>query len=369
MNEQTQSASVPKKERNLYISYIKGAAIIGVVLIHVTNWSNVPLSWPARIIESVLHASVLLFVLAAGSVVFVAYERKSFREQVKRTFYRGGQLLFVYYLYSLVKLLVYNFSTEPFYEQFTKIGTLTASNILSFRSFTVPITVLITYPFLLVFSPLLLLLSKKVRRSEWIILAAAIGLFLVDYYTGIQSLTSPFIKFIYANGFVLFPIALWLVPFILGFFLAQVGFEKQRRWILLVGIASTIFYGTQLFLSHQSISLDDYEFPLAPYFIASGLLTLGFLLYAFRPLEKMRQKWVRGSLAAIRLLGDNTLNIYVYQWVVIDLTIWIFYPLTGLIWLTVPAYLAAFLYAKRKKFIEYYHHQTETAKALGAEIL
>ncbi|MDE2144354.1 MAG: acyltransferase family protein [Patescibacteria group bacterium] len=368
MNEQTQLTQTAKKERNLYISYIKGAAIIGIILIHLIDWSNMRLPKTGHFVEDLLHSAVLLFVLVGGSVTFVAYERKPISIQVKRLIYRAGQLLFIYYLYSIVKLLIFNFRTEPFYEQFSKIGTLTIPDILKFHSFSVPITVLITYPFLLAISPLFLLIAKKARRPVWIIGVSAIGLFIINYWTGIPNATSFIIKFIYANGYVLFPIALWLLPFLIGFFLAQVGFEKQRRWILIAGMAFTVFYGAKLLLAHQSLSLSDHEFPLSPYFIAFGVFMLGLLLYFFRFVEKTRNRWVRGALAASRLLGDKTLSIYIYHWVVIDLTIWIFYPHAGLIWLTVAAYLSLYLLINKKKLFEYYLHQKETARELGAEI-
>ena len=167
MNEQTQLTQTAKKERNLYISYIKGAAIIGIILIHLIDWSNMRLPKTGHFVEDLLHSAVLLFVLVGGSVTFVAYERKPISIQVKRLIYRAGQLLFIYYLYSIVKLLIFNFRTEPFYEQFSKIGTLTIPDILKFHSFSVPITVLITYPFLLAISPLFLSLEDKTTGSTW----------------------------------------------------------------------------------------------------------------------------------------------------------------------------------------------------------
>ncbi len=359
---------ISDKGRNLYISYIKGIAIIGIILIHLIDWSNISQTVIIRAFDDVLHSAVLLFVLVGGSVTFVAYERKSVSQFFKRLLYRAGQLLFIYYLYSIVKLLVFNFKTEPFYGQFIKIGTLTVPNILTFHSFSVPITVLITYPFLLAVSPVFLLISRKMHRPKLVIAASALGFFAINYWTAIPNTVSPIIDFLYANGYVLFPIVLWLVPFLVGFFLAQVGFEKQRARILLTGFVLTAFYGVKIILLHQSLAISDHEFPLSPYFISFGVFMLGFFLYFFGFVEKFRNKWVRGALAAGRLLGDRTLGIYIYHWVVIDLTIWIFYPYTSLIWITVPAYLCLYLLVNKKKLIEYYLHQKETVRNLGLEI-
>ncbi len=358
-----------EKKRNLYISYIKGVAIIGIILIHLIDWSDMRLPPAGRVAGDILQICVFLFVLATGSVLFIAYEHRPPAEQAKRLLYRGGQILFIYYLYSLVKLLIFDFSTEPIYYQFINKGTLTITDILLFRSFSVPITILITYAFLLALSPLLLLIYKKSRRPAPTIALLTAGLFIINYFTPIPGFNHPAINFLYANGNVLFAIMLWLMPLLIGFLLAQAGFEKQKRHILIAGGILAAISAGWLFMGHKSLRLSDNEFPLSPYFIFCSIFALALLLYFFRWLEKFHNKQVKGGLAALRLLGDNTLHIYIFQWIIIDCTRWIFPARAVFIWLTVPVFLGIYLLLKRKKLIEYYHHQKEATRDLGAEVL
>ena len=295
------------------------------------------------------YTGILLFTFTTGSVIVIAYQhRTSLRDTAIRLFYRGSQLLFFYYLYNIVKLAVFNFDTQPLYYQFINIGTLTIPNILAFRSFTIPITILITYAFFIAFSSLFLYLHRMSRRPATTIALIIAGLLVINYATPIPGIQSPVIAFLYAQGFVLLPIALWLVPFLIGFFLAQVGFEKQKKRILIVSGIAMCMYAASLYAQNQSLLPSNYQFPLTPYFIAFGLFAMAILLYVFEWLERVRAVWMKKVLAGIRLLGDNTLHLYIYHWIVIDLTIWFFPQHVMLIWLTVPLFFAAyFLYMKR----------------------
>jgi hypothetical protein len=358
-----------KKKRNLYISYIKGVAIIGIILIHLIDWSDMSLSLKGRIAEDILLLCVFLFVLATGSVLLIAYEHRSSIEQIKRLLYRSGQILFFYYLYSIIKFLIFDFSTEPLYYQFINKGTLTIPDILMFRCYSVPIAILATYAFLLALSPLILLVYKKSRRPGSAVAIMIVGLFIINYFTFIPGVNSPIVNFLYAKDNVLFSILMWMMPLLIGFYLAHLGFEKQKRNIFLAGGLLTIISALWLFQGHKSLWLTDNEFPLSPYFIFCGIFALAILLYFFHWLEKISNKFIKGFLAALRLLGDNTLHIYIYQWIIIDCTRWIFPKDVALIWLTVPLFFVFYLLLRRKKLIEYYYHQKEATRDLGAEVL
>lgn len=354
---------MPAKKVNFYISYIKGAALIGIVLIHLIDWSNMQLPFVARLIKESFYAGVLLFVLAAGSTIFIAYgERPSFAKSATRLFYRGAQLLFFYYLYSVIKLFIFNFKTEPFYAQFINAGTLTVPNILMFRSFSVPITILIMFAFFLALSSLFLYINKKTFHPKRNIALFIAGLLVINYATSISSVNSPIIEFLYARGYVLFSLALWLAPFLIGFFLAQVGFEKHKKSLLITSGALTLAYGVSFYFQHKSLFPSNYEFPLSPYFMVFSLFIMSLALYAFYYLERMHRTWIKKSLAILRLLGDNSLYLYLYHWIVIDLTIWLFVPRVSLIWLTIPLFLTAYLFMQKKKLVEYYAHQESAAK-------
>ncbi|MFA5871040.1 MAG: acyltransferase family protein, partial [Candidatus Paceibacterota bacterium] len=315
MNQE--KVSVSKKKINFYISYIKGIALIGIILIHLIDWSNMSLSLGGQIIKELFHVGLFLFVLTAGSVIVIAYKNRSMRQTVERLLYRGAQLLFFYYLYNIVKLFIFDFTTEPFYKSFIDGGTFTISNILMFHSFSVPITILGVYVLFLIISPLLLLMHKSARYPTSSIVALILGILAINYLTVIPSFSTPVINFLYANGNVLFPFAMWLVPFLIGFFLAQVGFEKQRKNIFIVGGVLTAVFGFLLFSQQRSLFPSEYQFPLAPYYMAFSLFVMSLFLYLFRYLERMKTPLIKKILAAIRLLGDNTLHLYLYHWIVI----------------------------------------------------
>jgi hypothetical protein len=82
----------------------------------------------------------------------------------------------------------------------------------------------------------------------------------------------------------------------------------------------------------------------------------------------MKTPLIKKILAAIRLLGDNTLHLYLYHWIVIDLTIWIFSPYVGYIWITTPLFLIAYLIFKKRKFVEYYSHQNNVVRDISGEV-
>jgi|GEM_PF-996156 len=363
MNQENHS-----KKINFYISYIKGIALIGIILIHLIDWSDMSLSLSGQIIKEFFHAGVFLFVLTTGSVIVVAYRNRSLGQTFRRLLYRGAELLFFYYLYNIVKFFIFDFSTEPFYDQFINTGTFSISNILSFSSFSVPITILVVYVLFLVLSPFLLYIDKKTRYPKSSIALLAIGIFSINYLTVIPSISTPFFNFLYANGNILFPFALWLSPFLSGFFLAQVGFEKQRKRVLVVsGILFVIFF-LSLFLQHKSLFPSEYQFPLAPYYMAFSLFVMSLFLYCFRYLEQKKSGRVKKILAAIRLLGDNTLHLYLYHWIVIDCTIWIFSPYVGYIWITTPLFFIVYFMFKKNKFKEYYLHQENSVRDMSREV-
>ncbi len=369
MQKMTAAPITQKQKRNLYISYIKGVAIIGIMLIHTINWSNINLPRWGEVFEDWLHAAVFLFVLTTGSVLYVAYQHRTVAQQWKRLLHRAGTLLFIYYLYSIIKLLIFNFSTEPFYLQFINKGTFTVSDILAFHSFSVPITVLITYAFLLALAPLILLISKRSRYAAWVLSLLTVGIFVLNYLTPLSVINNPIIQFVYAKGYIAFPVMLWIVPLLMGFILAQIGFERQRLWLLIGGGVSTLVTMGVLLHYHESLELSAYEFPLEPYFIFAGVLCLALFIYVFRFLERVRNKWMKWFLAVIRLLGDNTLHIYVLHWVVIDLTIWLVAPTVTWIWVMVPLFVIGYLIWSRKKLFSYYRYQREAARDLGAELI
>lgn len=347
------------KKKNLYISYIKGVAIIGITLIHLFDWSNMELSFSEHIFKDLLHICVFFFVLTTGSVLLIAYRRRTTLDQVKRLFFRGAQILSIYYLYSLVKLAIFDFSTEPLYYQYINKGTFKALDILLFRSSSVPLAILADFAFFLFLSPLFLLIDKKAKHKEFFIMLLIALLFIINYLTPIPSISNGIVGFLYGRDNVLFPIALWLIPLLVGFFLAQTGFEKQKGKILLASGTLTAISASLLFFSHKSLWIFDNEFPLSPYYTFLSVFALSLLLYLFRFLEKLRYRSINVVLAILRFLGDSTLQLFVFQWIVIDLSRWIYPDKVTSIWLSVPLFFCAYLLFYNKKLVCYYQEQKE----------
>ncbi|MEI6479598.1 MAG: acyltransferase family protein [bacterium] len=353
----TNVAQANVRKFNFHVSYLNGFALISIIFIHLIDWSNLSISPSAQIIKDFLRAGVILFVFVAGAVTFIAYEGRTLIESTKRLLHRGIETLFFYYLYSLIKLFIFNFSTQPFYEQFIGIGKFSFLDILTFRSFSVPITILITFAFLFMFSPVLLYIHKKTKNPIRNIALLIVGLLGLNYLTTVPTLNNSIIKFLYSDGFVFFPLALWIVPFALGFFVAQNGFEKQKKKVLIVSGLITLFYGVIYFVQQKSLLPYDYEFPLSPYFISSGTFFASLLLYLFWYLEHTHKTWIMKIMAGLRLLGDNTLNLYLFHWIVIDCTIWMFSPRTDLILVSVPLFFVLYFIFNREKYATYYISQ------------
>lgn len=359
---------VETKKINFYISYIKGVALIFIILIHLIDWSSIPSFLGIILLKELLHVGILLFVLTAGAVISIAYKNKTFQQAAKRLFFRGAQLLFFYYLYSFLKLFIFDFSSEPFYEQFTSIGRLTFQNILMFQSFSVPLTILITYVFLLFISPFLLFINKRFRYAKFVVLALLFLLFIVNYGSYIPFLNNPIVNFLYANGYAIFPTALWLFPFLIGFFLSQIGFEKEKKKMLILSGLALVVYVVTFFYEGKSLFPSNYQFPLDFYFIVFCVFVMSLFFYLFEYVEKNKNLVTRRILSGIRLLGDNTLHLYIYHWIVIDCTIWLFAPYTWSIWISIPIFFVAYLFFRKEKLETYYLHQKNHIPETRTEI-
>ena len=123
-----------KIKRNYYFSYLKGWAIISIILIHLLDWSGLILSKTSLCFKELLYTSVLFFIATAGGLVYLAYGKYDLLTASKKLFKRGSELIAVYFLYNIIKLYVYNFYTEPFYNRFASAGKMNLINILSLNS-------------------------------------------------------------------------------------------------------------------------------------------------------------------------------------------------------------------------------------------
>ncbi len=352
---QTITSTTTPKKRNHFISYIKGYAIIAVLLIHIIDWSNIIVTPLGLWLKELLYPGVFFFMATSGSVVYIAYSKsETWIKPAKKLFLRGLQLIGIYYLYNIIKLFIYDFGKEPFYWQFTNNGKMTLKNIVELQAYSAPISILLTIGVMIMLSPLLLAISKKFKFPNLIIcLLFAILLYVVYGH----SWYGPVADFLFARNNIMFPIALWSIPFLVGYLLASFGFEEKKKWWLaiFVPLMAIVYYlrinnGLDLQPSHSM-------YPLRPYYMVASLFFVSILFYLYFWYEKLSFPLVKKKLALIRFLGDYTLSVYIWHWIVVDLTIWIFSPHTKLIWITVPIFLIIYLIIKRAKFKEYLLNQ------------
>ncbi|MFA6306757.1 MAG: hypothetical protein WCV70_03895 [Patescibacteria group bacterium] len=340
-----------KTKRNYYFSYIKGWAIISIMLIHLLDWSGLILSKNIFYFKELLYPSVLFFIATAGGLTFLAYGKYEMLKASKKLFRRGGELIAVYFLYNIIKLYIYNFSAEPFYNQFIAAGKMDLSDILLLQAFTAPISIILTIGIFLMVSPLFLYLSKiKYPKLGIGVLSAAVIYF--GYFFPLPS--SLITNFLYAKNNIMFPLILWLTPFLICFYLSMLGFEKYKGRLLLIFSALAMISGILQFNDFGSVSFSGQMYPLKLFYVFSSFALMYLLIYIFYFLERLRRPAVNYFLALIRLLGDSTLAIYIYHWIVIDITLWVFYPRINLILLTVPTFLLVYIFLKRQKLLEYF---------------
>ncbi len=340
-----------KTKRNFFVSYLKGWAIISIILIHLIDWSNRNLSASELWLKELLYPSVLFFIATAGSVVYLAYAKYDLWTSSKKLWRRGGELVGVYFLYNILKLYLYDFSAEPFYAGFVASGKLTLYNILSLQAFTAPISIILTIGVFLIITPLFLFLAKRKLAKLTIGLMLAV-LVYVNYFLPLPA--NVLTDWLYAKNNIMFPLALWLVPYLLGFYLAIFGLEKHKGRLLVIFTALTASCAWPLFNFHESFKITYHMYPLKLYYLLASFAFMYLLFYLFSFLEKAGNRAANFLLALLRLLGDSTLAIYIYHWAVIDLTLWAFYPRLDFIWLTVPLFLICYIILKYGQLREYY---------------
>ena len=99
---------MPPKKRNHFISYIKGYAIIAVLLIHMIDWSNIIVGHTTQLFKELLYPGVFFFMATSGSVVYIAYAKsETWLKPARKLFVRGLQLIGIYYLYNLVNSMLF----------------------------------------------------------------------------------------------------------------------------------------------------------------------------------------------------------------------------------------------------------------------
>ena len=348
----SESTNQPKK-RNFDISYIKGFAILAIMLIHLLDWGDVAISPTGRLLKQILFIGVVFFMVTSGSVVWIAYGKSSdMVRSTKRLLRRGLELIAVYYIYNIVKFAVFDFTKENFYGGYISRDIFNWSGILTLKSFAVPIPILVTIGIFICISPLFLFLLQRVK---WGVLYVYALLAVVLFANYVLPLPQNFLtNFLYARGNILFAPLPWFTAFLLGLLLAYHGFDKKKKLFLRIfslSIPFTFWYAQS---KGFSFFLDESLHPLQPHALGISFVFMFLLLYFFEAVEKYKQKkFVLFFLATFRLLGDFTLWLYIAHWIMIDVVLWIFAPKSYLVWVGMFFLLCTFFYSKRKMLQKY----------------
>lgn len=344
--------AIEAKKRNYFISYIKGWAILSITLVHLIDWSGIELTKTELWWREWLYPGVLFFIAASGAVVYIAYSRyDDLLRPTKRLLSRGLQLVGWFYFYNILKFYLFNFDTQPFFWQFKEKGVFDLFHILTFKSFTAPISIILSIGFFLMLSPLLLWANKKIKYPKVFVGGLILFFILVNYVFNLP--VNIVTNWLYAKNNIMFPVILWIVPYLMGFWLAMWGLEKKRFWGLMIfSLLAGIFYFYEK--SHGGgWQLTNYMYPLRLYYIFASFAFMYFLFFVFAFLEKIKVGVIKYFLAWLRVMGDFTLPIYLLHWVVVDFTYWYFFPDIKKILITGPLFILLFSLVKIKKIKEY----------------
>ncbi|EKE27358.1 MAG: hypothetical protein ACD_3C00221G0002 [uncultured bacterium (gcode 4)] len=357
-------------KRNFYISYTKWLALIYMIIIHLLDWSEFQLGLTSSLLKEVLHTSLIFFVALTGANIIQAYwNYDNLKKPIKKLYKRILILTLIYFAYNLIKFMIFDFSTSAFYQQFMEKWYFNIWWLLTFRSFTSPITVLVMDSMFLALSPILLYLNKNSKHKKWILIWVIVALLVINYWIVIPNYIpfnpinpyfpinqNPVLDFLYANNYVLFPVALWAIPYLIWSLLAMYWFEKKMHQATLLFATITIILGSMKFFNNESLLLNPYIFPLQPYYIFVCFFALFVFIRIFMWLEKVKSRKIHATLSVMRFLWDNSLYVYIYHWMVIDISIRIFFPYLKTMWLVMSLYLFFQIYLNRQTIAQYYEY-------------
>lgn len=341
-----------EKKKQPYVSYIKGFSIVAVILIHLIDWGSLSGIKFFSLAKELLFPGVMFFVAMIGSLVYFAYKDSDIKKSSFKLIKRGLQVIGVYYLYNIIKLFIFDFSKQPYFFAFNGSDKIKDFlNILFLKSANVPLSILFTLGVFLIISPLFLLIIKKIKYSKILLFLILIFIIVVNYFF---VLPNNFItNILYSNGYVFFPIMLWIIPYLSGILLAMIGFEQKKRIVFPFFVFLTLFLGCFYYFSKSASILPSYHmYPLTLYYVVFSIFFMYLLFYFFGFLEKIQKNWSNKFLNVIKFLGENTLSIFILHWVVIDFTYWLFAPKEWVILITVPIFVFLFVFIKYKRLIK-----------------
>ncbi len=339
-----------KKERKKqpYVSYLKGFAIVAVMMIHLIDWGALSGIKFFSLFKELLFPGVMFFVSMVGALVYFAYKDADLKKSSLKLLKRGLQVIGVYYLYNIIKLFIFDFSKQPYFINFNGSDRVhDLINVLSLKSADVPLSILFTLGMFMIISPLFLFIIKKTKYPKLIMLSILLVVIIINYFI---LLPSNFItNILYSNGYAFFPIMLWFVPYLLGILLSMIGFEKQKKILFPFSLSLTLLIGGFYCFSKTLSYLPSYHmYPLDLYYVVYSTFFMYLLFYIFGFLENIQKNWSNKILNISKFLGENTLSIFIFHWVIIDITYWLFSPKEWMILITVPICVSLFVFIKYK---------------------
>ncbi|MEI7511637.1 MAG: acyltransferase family protein [Candidatus Peregrinibacteria bacterium] len=352
------SPAVPASHpHNSTISYIKGVAILMIMLIHLLDWSTLKIGVDFPLwLREFLYPGVFFFLFLSGAVVYIAYNSRPLLVATQRLFRRGVEIFAIYYIYSIVKFWLfstgkYPIDVEPIYYQFKSAGTWNWEGVLGLHAYAVPIGILLTIAMCLFVSPLFLWITQKVKFPKLVLSGILAVLMYIGFYTHPES--SFLVDFLWSQNFIFFPPVLWLIPFLIGYLMASFGLEEKKEVWLFFFSVGVVWMSYYLFLHGKAIHPTWYMFPLQPYYVLMSLFVLSVLLFIFDFVSQLSFWGKPYLLGLLRFWGDHTLSLYLVHWVVIDATLYFAFPYGyasyPIIFTTVPLMIVIFTLVRWKK--------------------
>lgn len=338
--------------KNYYISYLKWLAIIFIILVHLINWSDMYITTALWNIKDFFHVGTLYFVVLSWSLIVIAYGKYDNIWKANKKLLKRALMLFgIYMLYSIIKITIFDFSKEPFFDSFAQAWKLNLISILTFKSYVVPITILLLWCMFLAVTPLILYINKYCKYKKYVILGLISILAFINYFLVFPKNTLT--NILYWEDFIFYWFNLWLLPYLIWIYLWMIWFEKIRLyWLIFFWVMTTAFFWYQI-SNWMPVLLDDYMFPIKPYFITACFFVMFLFIYIIIWLKKIWNKAINYALSILKLLWDKTLFIYITHWIIIDITIWIARPNHIIIWLTVPLYIVLYIYLHKEKILKH----------------
>lgn len=343
-----------EKKKQPYISYLKGFAIVAVIFIHLIDWGALSGIKFFSLFKEALFPGVMFFVSMIGALMYFAYKDSDLKRSIFKLIKRGVEIIGVYYIYSIVKLFVFDFSKEPYYGYFNGSDRMhDLINILSLKAGDVPLTILVTLGFFMIISPLFLFIIKKAKYPKLTVLVILAFVVYLNYF--VQLPHNVVTNLLYSNGYVFHPVMLWMTPYLVGILVAMIGLDLKKKLMLLFSFGVMAISFIVIFISSK-VSINDFSsvlpsfhmYPLDLYYVVFSLFFMYLLIYFFGFVEKIKNKFSTKFLEITTFLGENTLSLFIFHWIIIDLTYWIFAPREWMILITVPVSLFIFVLIKIK---------------------